>query len=64
MKRQINRQKLAERIRIQAAVVGFQIPMLSIPNLYRTLELAIEAGKSNEELKALVKAFPGVEVSR
>jgi hypothetical protein len=54
--------KLAEA-RINRAVVGFQIPMMSVPKLYGELEAAIGAGKSDEELKAAVAAFPGVEAA-
>ncbi|HVG51647.1 MAG TPA: hypothetical protein VM867_08445 [Xanthobacteraceae bacterium] len=43
--------------RIQAAVTGFIIPMMSIPKLYKELEAAIAAGKSDDELKAAVAAF-------
>jgi hypothetical protein len=49
--------------RIQNAVFGFIIPMMSIPKLYRQMEEAVAAGKSDEELKAVVAAFPGVELS-
>lgn len=50
---------LAEK-RISRAIVGFQIPMMSIPKLYKELETADAAGKSAEDLKAIVAAFPGV----
>jgi hypothetical protein len=46
--------------RIQRAIVGFQIPMMSIPKLYKALESAVAAGQADEELKAVVAAFPGV----
>jgi hypothetical protein len=49
--------------RIQRAVVGFLIPMLSIPKLYKALEEAVAAGKADDELKAVIAAFPGVEVA-
>ena len=49
--------------RIQRSVYGFIIPMMSIPKLYRAQEAAIAEGKSDEELKAIVAAFPGVEVA-
>lgn len=49
--------------RIQRAVVGFIIPMMSIPKLYRQMEEAVAAGKSDEDLKAVVAAFPGIEPS-
>jgi hypothetical protein len=54
--------KLTEA-RLQAAVNGFQISILSISKLYRALEAAVAAGQSDAELKALVRQFPGaVEV--
>lgn len=62
MARQSKAQKLAA-MRIQSAVYGFVIPMLSIPPLYRKMEAALAAGASQEELKAVVAAFPGVEES-
>jgi hypothetical protein len=37
--------------------------MMSIPKLYSALEGAVAAGRSDEELKAIVAAFPGVEVA-
>lgn len=46
--------------RIQRSVVGFQIPMTSVVKLYAALEEAVAAGKTDEELKAIVAAFPGV----
>jgi hypothetical protein len=46
--------------RVSRAVVGFQIPMMSIPKLYKALESAVAAGESDAELKAMVAAFPGV----
>ena len=46
--------------RIQRSVVGFLIPMMSIPKLYKLQEAAIAEGKSDEELKAIVAAFPGI----
>lgn len=55
--------KKAREARINRAVVGFQIPMMSIPKLCGELEIAVAAGKSDEELKAIVAAFPGVEPS-
>jgi len=45
--------------RIQSAVCGFIIPMMSIPKLYGLLEAAVDQGKPDEELKAIVAAFPG-----
>jgi hypothetical protein len=50
----------AIKARIQRSVVGFLIPMMSIPKLYKLQEAAIAEGKSDEELKAIVAAFPGV----
>jgi hypothetical protein len=49
--------------RIQNAVFGFRIPMMSIPKLYKELEGAVAAGKSDAELQTLVAGFPGVEVA-
>ena len=49
--------------RIQNSVYGFIIPMMSIPALYKLQEAAVAAGKSDADLKAIVAAFPGVEVS-
>jgi hypothetical protein len=54
-----NAKKLAE-MRINRAVVGFRIPMMEIPKLYRTLETAIAENQADESLKAIVAAFPGV----
>lgn len=62
MKRRSKQQRLVDA-RLQRAVCGFMIPMLAIPNLYRAMELAVEQGKTDADLKALVKAFPGVEVA-
>ena len=50
-------------IRIQRAVYGFQIPMLSIPKLYTAMEAAAGAGKTDEELKSIVAGWPGVKES-
>ena len=49
--------------RIQKSVTGFQIPMMKITALYKALEDAIAEDKSDEELKAIVAAFPGVEAA-
>lgn len=49
--------------RIQRAVVGFQIPMTSITKLYKQMEDAVAAGKSDEYLKIVVAEFPGVVAS-
>lgn len=51
--------RLAEA-RIQRAIIGFQIPMMSIPKLYREMEAVLAAGRTDEDLKAVVAAFPGV----
>jgi len=54
----------AEKIakaRIQNSVYGFRIPMLSIPALYRMLEAAVAMEANDQELKALVASYPGVE---
>ena len=59
-------QKQAERevaAKINRAIIGYQIPMLSIPKLYRELEAAVAAGQPCEALKAFVAAFPGVRPS-
>lgn len=50
-------------ILVNKAIVGFQIPMMSIPPLYKALEDAVAEGKSSEELKAIVAAYPGVKAS-
>lgn len=55
--------KKALEARINRAVIGFQIPMMSIPALYKQLEPAAAEGKSDEELKAIVAAFPGVKAT-
>lgn len=49
--------------RINRAISGFRIPMMSIPQLGRALDAAMAQGKLDEELKAIVAAFPGVEVA-
>ena len=62
----MKRKTKAEQItaaRIQGAVYGFRIPMLSIPKLYTELDTAVAAGGSDTELKRLVAKFPGVEVA-
>jgi hypothetical protein len=66
VKRLSKAEKLAANftaIRIQRAVYGFQIPMLSIPKLYTALEAATDAGKTDEELKSIVAGYPGVKES-
>ena len=55
--------KKVKEARIQRAINGFQIPMMSIPALYKELEAAIAEGKTDPDLKAIVAAFPGVEVA-
>ena len=49
--------------RINRAVVGFVIPMMSIPKMCKALEEAIAAGWSDEELKNIVAGYPGVKES-
>jgi hypothetical protein len=63
--KKLSAKKLKQMVaaRIQNAVFGFIIPMSSIPKLYRQMEEAVAAGASDEELKAVVAAFPGVEAS-
>jgi hypothetical protein len=61
--KKLSKKKLAELLiakRVQRSVVGFLIPMTSIPALYKAQEAAIAEGKSDEELQAFVAAFPGV----
>jgi hypothetical protein len=55
-------QKLIDA-RIQQAITGFQIPMLSIPKLYAHLDHAIRAQVSSQRLKEIVATFPGVKAS-
>jgi len=62
--RKTKAQKLAEfakQTRLQRAIYGYRIPMLSIPALYRLLEVAADAGQNDAELKAIVEIYPGVE---
>jgi hypothetical protein len=49
--------------RIQRAVTGFVIPMMSIPQISNALKAAIAAGNPDERLKQIVAAFPGVTES-
>jgi hypothetical protein len=49
--------------RVQRAVTGYLIPFLSIPKLSAVLKAAIAEGKADEELKAIVAAFPGITPS-
>lgn len=58
-KRMSKEQKLVAA-RIQRSVVGYLIPIMSIPKLYKLQQAAIAEGKSDEELQAIVAAFPGV----
>jgi hypothetical protein len=59
MARKSQAEKIAEW-RIQRAVGGFQIPMMSIVALHKALQQAIAAGQSDDELKTLIGAFPNV----
>jgi hypothetical protein len=63
--KKLSEKKLKQLVaaRIQRAVVGFIIPMMSIPKLYKQMEAAVADGGSDEDLKAVVAAFPGVEPS-
>jgi hypothetical protein len=49
--------------RVQNAVNGFRIPMLSTPKLSAALKAAIAAEASDMDLKLIVAEFPGVEVA-
>lgn len=58
--------KLTKKVieaRINRAVVGFRIPMMSVPKIYARLESAIKAGMSDEYLRATVAASEGVETA-
>ncbi len=55
--------KKIREARINRAVAGFVIPMMSIPKLCRQLEEAIAAGWSDDEIKSIVASFPGVKES-
>jgi hypothetical protein len=57
------KKKSVADIKINRAVVGFRIPMLSMPALYKALRAAVEVEASDDELKAVVASFPGVEVA-
>jgi hypothetical protein len=46
--------------RIQRAVSGYGIPLMSIVKLYSVLNDAILAGKTDDELRSLVANYPGV----
>lgn len=60
MKKQSN---AARKARISNAIVGFRIPMLSIPELYSALETGVAAGLTDADLRAIVAGFPGVETA-
>lgn len=62
-KRMSKEQKLVAA-RIQRSVVGYLIPIMSIPALYKLQQAAIAEGKSDEELQAIVAAFPDVMPSK
>ena len=64
MAKKLSAKKQAEALiakRIQQSVVGYLIPMTSIPALYKLQMAAVAEGKSDEELQAIVAAFPGVQ---
>ena len=66
MAKKLSAKKQAEALidkQIQRAVSGFVIPIMSIPQISNALKAAIAEGKSDEELKAIVAAFPGVTES-
>jgi hypothetical protein len=50
--------------RISRALVGFQIPVMSIPKLYERLEHAVRSGMDDDYLRAIVAEWPGVERTR
>lgn len=50
--------------RCARAVTGFAVPLLAIPPLTKLLEQAIATGSTDEQLKAIVAAYPGVEKSK
>lgn len=52
--------KLAEA-RIQRAITGYRIPMMTIPALYRALEKTVAGGGSDLDLRMVVDTYPGVE---
>jgi hypothetical protein len=62
MARQTKEQKLTAA-KIQSAIYRLQIPMMSIPALYKVMEAAVAEGKSGPELRAVAAAFPGVKES-
>jgi hypothetical protein len=49
--------KKAVAAKIQSAIYGFQIPMMSIPKLYKYLEALVAADVSEEGLKLAVASF-------
>ena len=51
----------AIKARISRAIVGFQIPLLEIPKLYTRLENGVKADLSDDDLKTIVAAWPGVK---
>ena len=51
------------KVRMNRAIIGFQIPMLQIPAIYKALEAAIAENKSDNEVRAIVAAYPGVKES-
>lgn len=53
-------EKAAMARRIQRAVTGFLIPMMTIPTLYKQLEEMVMAGGTDEDLTEVVAGFPGV----
>ena len=57
-KRQTKQDKI-NAARIQRAVTGMQIPMLTIPRLYAHAEKMIAEGASDEQLHNGVRAFCG-----
>jgi hypothetical protein len=64
MKKTKSRAEQITETRIQSAVCGFRIPMMSIPALYDALEIAVASGSSDADLKGIVFRFPGVEDAR
>jgi len=60
--KKLSAKKIAEA-RINRTVAGFVIPMMSIPAIYRNLEMLIAADVSDEGLKFAVSSFPGVKES-
>ena len=61
-KQQKAAKKLAEA-RINRAMIGFRIPMMPIPKLYKSLEQAVEADWADAELQKIVGRIPGVEIA-